>query len=99
MPNSKSTTNGKGNSSPLAWRKNTGPAVECLYAEVSSEKLRDTIDAIARAGGAVMFGTTSDRGAFSVCVLYEGDKVKEYPHGALEMHELLDNLTANFSDI
>lgn len=101
MQNAKSTPKAKanGNGNPLHWRKNVGPALECLYSDVSGEKLRDAIDAIARAGGAIMFGTTSDRGAYSVCVLFEGDKIKEYPHGADELADLLDSLAANFSDI
>jgi hypothetical protein len=31
-------------------------------------------------GAAIMFGLTSDQGAFSICVLDSDNKIKEYPH-------------------
>lgn len=73
----------------LTFRKNSTPDGEYYWSEVDCAILRDAIDAVTRAGGAIMFGLTRDGGAFSICVLDGTQKAKEYPHGIDELHETL----------
>lgn len=81
---------------PLVWRKNLRPAVECYWSDVDPAKIRRAIDAATRAGGAIMFGLTSDGGAYSLCILSGADKVKDYPHGAVECEETLLSIEQMF---
>lgn len=85
------TGNGKPTKKPqqLVWRKNLRPPVECHWSDIDPAIIRRTIDAATRAGGAVMFGVTSDGGAFSICVLHQNDKLKDYPHGKDECEQAL----------
>lgn len=80
----------------MSWRKNVEPLFPCYYSEIDATKLRLAIDAVTRAGGAIMLSTTSDGGAFSVCVLIGSDKAKEYPHGTQEMEAVLEAITDEF---
>lgn len=84
--------------SEMDWRKNTGPALECLYTLVDSQALRGAVDAVSRAGGAIMFSLTQDGGAFAICILYKDEKLKKYPHGEEEMNATLAGITRAFSE-
>lgn len=76
----KNVARGKTGNSTLVFRQNLRPAVEVNWSDIDPLIIRRATDAVARAGGAIMFGRTSDRGAFSICVLYADQKLKEYPH-------------------
>lgn len=81
---------------PFVWRKNQGPALVCTWYDIEEALIHDAVHKITKAGAAVLFGLTSDGGAFSVCVL-EGDrKIREYPHGKGECEELLAALASAF---
>lgn len=80
------------------WKRDTPMAVICHWSDVEPQVIRGCVDAITRAGGAIMLGLTSDGGAFSICVLYDQDKIKEYPHGTSECTDLLLALTQYFVD-
>jgi len=81
------------------WKKNTPLALICHWSDIEPTDIRGCVDAVTRAGGAVMLGLTSDGGAFSVCVLHGDDKIKEYPHGISECTDLLKALTQYFADL
>lgn len=81
----------------LQFRTNRSAAIEVFYGQIEAEKLRLVIDTVTRSGGAIMFGRTSDGGAFSVCVLSGADKLKEYPHTPEELQELIGNLVEHFT--
>jgi len=80
------------------WKSNTPLAVVCNWSNIDSTVIRACIDAVTRAGGAVMLGLTSDGGAYSLCVLHDQDKIKEYPHGTVECQEMLAALTEYFTE-
>lgn len=82
----------------LMWRKNTPDSGQCDWSTIDPTILRGTIDAVTKAGGAVMFGVTADGGAFSLCILQGDQKIKEYPHGTSECEETLQNITSWFVD-
>lgn len=88
--------NGKAGPKPLVWQKNLRSAVECYYSDIDPATLRRAIDAVTRGGGAIMLGITSDGGAYSVCVLHDDQKLKDYPHGKEECEEALLALEAMF---
>ena len=74
------------------WRKNLVVHEVVNWSNVSSDVIRGAIDAVARGGGATMLGTTSDGGAYSICVLLDQDKLKEYPHSVDECEQVLRSL-------
>lgn len=50
------------------------------YADIDDSTIADVVRLVAGYGAAIMFGVTSDQGAFSLCVLDNENKIKEYPH-------------------
>lgn len=82
------------NGKVLTFRKNIGPAVECYWSDADATALRLAVDAVSRAGGAIMFGLTQDGGAYSIMVLLGQDKAKLYPHGPTELAETLAAIVA-----
>lgn len=105
MAEPKNTRNGNSkqatskNGALLLWKKNATSAEPCAYSAIDPTLLRRTIDVVTRAGGAVMFGVTSDGGAYSVMVLYKDQKLKEYPHGADECASLLEEMCDTFLEV
>lgn len=85
----KASRNGK---KRLVWRTNTILSEPCDWGAVDPGTIRGTIDAVAKLGGACMFGVTSDGGAYSVCVLLDDQKIKEYPHGVVECEASLRSI-------
>lgn len=82
-----------GEPKPFAFRANPQALFPVHYSEVDADHVRMALDAVTRAGGAIMFGLTSDGGAFSVMVLSSEGKAKEYPHTAEEFSELMRSIT------
>jgi len=82
----------------LAWRPNNGPALEVRWNDVDAETLRSAVDSVTCAGSAVILGRTRDGGAFSVVVLTDTDKIKEYPHGVEETNALLREIANYFTN-
>lgn len=83
----------------LVWQKNISPSEPCVWSDVSVSDIGAALDAVTRAGGAIMLGVTSDGGAYSICVLYGQDKIKEYPHSAAECGATMRALAETFLDI
>jgi hypothetical protein len=61
-------------------RPNFRGAGQCDYKTIEDATIADLVRACARNGAAVMFGLTSDKGAYSIVVLSDNDKIKEYPN-------------------
>lgn len=80
------------------WKKNLRPVESVAWFDIDASTIRGAVDAVSRAGGAIMFGRTTDGGAYSVLVLYRDEKVKEYKHSVAECEELLRDITASFAD-
>lgn len=59
------------------------------YASISPDTIRGIVQTVANGGGAVMFGQTRDGGAYSVMVLLNDEKVKEYPRDQTDFDNLL----------
>lgn len=87
----KRTTNGH-HDKAIVWRKNTGGTSECDWGAIDPNILRGAIDAVTKAGGAIMFGVTADGGAYSLCLLQGDQKVKEYPHSISDCEETLQGM-------
>ena len=58
------------------------------YKGDAAEIVSDMVDLVSKHGGAIMFGLTSDGGAYSVCVLAGSEKIKEYPSSVEELSAL-----------
>jgi hypothetical protein len=82
----------------LRFKQNRMTDVECYYSMADAVLILQAIDAVTRSGGAVMFGLTSDGGAFSFLILDGDDKVREYPHGVDELTQLLRTTVVTYSD-
>jgi len=67
----------------LAWRDNA-PTEPVDWHQVATADLMNLLLAVTRSGGAVILGLTSDGGAFSVCILLDDQKIREYPHSPAE---------------
>jgi len=50
------------------------------WLDIGDSTIADMVRLVTKYGAAVMFGVTSDQGAFSICVLDNDNKIKEYPH-------------------
>lgn len=59
---------------------------------VDGNLLRDAMDKVVTNGDAILFGRTSDGGAFSVRVLSDGATDCFYPTDAIELQELLTGI-------
>lgn len=67
------------------------------WTEIGNQQLRDAICAITASGGAIMFGLTSDRGAYSITVLDGDQRIREWPHTPEECTDTLGWLVQMFS--
>jgi len=65
-----------------AVRRNLRVVSSVSYDDLSDSTIADMVRLVAKYGAAIMFGITSDQGAYSICVLDNDNKVKEYPHSA-----------------
>jgi len=74
---------------PLRRRSNLRPVLTVYWSSIEATSIRGALDAVTRAGGAIMFGRTSDGGALSICILDRDQKIKEYPHTSEEAEEVL----------
>lgn len=83
----------------LVWRKNTTDNTQCSWGTIDPSAIRGCIDAVTKAGGAVMFGLTADGGAYSICVLQDQDKIKDYPHGTAECQLTLQSIIEWYVDL
>lgn len=92
--NDNNTHNGKAaHKAALVWRQNQRNVEPRLWSDIDSDAIRAAIDAVTRSGGAIMFGVTSDGGAYSLCILQGNDKIKEYPSSPEAALETLESLT------
>jgi hypothetical protein len=95
--NDYASKNGSITKSPK-WRVNVVPADPATWHSIDPSTLRGAIDAITRAGGAIMLSITADGGAYSIVVLHQNEKIKEYPHGKAACEDVLRELTEYFTD-
>lgn len=70
----------------LAQRRTGGKAD---WAGCSSEKIQAVVSSITLLGGAVTFGTSRDGGAYSVCLLLEGDRETLWFNGDADLDDEL----------
>jgi len=100
MASQHETGKGKATTTPnnkvLVWKKNLQSAVPRYWSDVDPTTIRFAIDSVTRAGGAIMLGVTSDGGAYSLCILHQNEKLKEYPHSPEECVELLQSIGESF---
>lgn len=68
------------------------------WGEIPNQVIRDAVCAVTNAGGAIMFGRTSDKGAFSITVLDGDERVREWPHTAEECEQSLRWICGMFTD-
>jgi len=83
----------------LRKRSNLRPVLEIYWSDIDAAAIRLAIDAVTRAGGAIMVGRTSDGGALSVCILDGDTKIKEYPHTIEEAVALLGAIADEYVGI
>lgn len=70
----------------------SGPSGGLSYKDVSPEALRNAIEGVSSQSDALVFGRTSDGGAFSVRVLSDKQVYKWYPASVEELQNLLHTL-------
>lgn len=63
------------------------------YGIVDAELLRDTIDAVANSGDAIIFGLTKDGGAYSIRVLSDAGNGQFYPPSPEAFQNTLVHIT------
>lgn len=95
----KGRSSAKPTSKILVWKKNLPDVEPRRWSNVDGTTIRLCIDAVTANGGAIMFGVTSDGGAYSLCILHGNEKLKEYPHTPDEAEELLRQIAESFLDI
>ncbi len=59
------------------------------WADIDDSVIAELVRLVTSQGAAVMFGVTSDQGAYSLCVLDNDNKIKEYPHSAEDVENIL----------
>src|SRR5690348_1292155 len=67
----------------ISWRDNE-PAVQVDWSQVEAADIMNLLLMVTRSGGALILGLTSDGGAYSVCILLDDSKIREYPHTPAE---------------
>jgi len=67
----------------VSWRDNE-PTAMVDWSQVEAHDLMNLLLSVTRSGGALILGLTSDGGAFSVCILLDDSKIREYPHTPAE---------------
>lgn len=80
-------------------RTNLRPVIEIHWSDIDPQHIRGAVDAITRAGAAVLLGRTSDGGALSICILDGDSKIKEYPHTTEETEQLLAAILDEYSGV
>lgn len=68
------------------------------WGEVPNQVLRDAIVSVTNAGAAIMFGRTSDKGAFSITILDGDERIREWPHTVDECEQSLRWICGMFTD-
>jgi|SRR5215469_16481603 len=88
--NPKREGNGKNNqgSSPKV-RPNLRMVSSVSWRDISPSLIADLVRITTSNGAAIMFGITSDSGAFSICILDNANKIKEYPRDDTELLSIL----------
>lgn len=89
-------SNGRKNG--LVFRKNIRVLDVAAWKDVDASLLRSAVHAATMAGAAIILGVTSDGGAYSICVLDQDQKVKEYPHGVDECEQSLQDIIDFYVD-
>jgi len=80
------------------WRPNKGNDGAVQWSDIDASVIRLFVDSVARAGGAAMMGVTTDGGAYSICVLLDNQKIKQYPSGKADCEDLLRSIGAYCTD-
>jgi hypothetical protein len=88
--NPKREGNGRANraAAPVV-RGNLRALVARRWADIDAGTVHDLVKLVTEHGAAIMFGVTSDQGAYSVLVLDNNNKIKEYPHDEVDVENLL----------
>lgn len=68
-------------------RRNVRSSASVSWGTIADDVIADLVRIAASNGAAIMFGVTSDSGAFSLCVLDKENKIKEYPHSEQEVDD------------
>ena len=71
-----------------AVRANLRVLVSRSWADIDPSTVHDLVRLVTSHGAAIMFGLTSDQGAYSVLVLDNQNKIKEYPHDMQDVENL-----------
>lgn len=79
--------NGRSNS-PVV-RANLRVVNSVSWRDIAPQLIADLVRIVTSNGAAIMFGVTSDNGAFSICVLDNQNKIKEYPRDDTEVLGIL----------
>jgi hypothetical protein len=101
MASQHEASKGTANKQPfkLVKRANLRPVIEIYWSDLEAVSIRGAVDAVTRAGGAILMSRTSDGGALSICILDGDCKVKEYPHTSAEAEELLAAILDQYSGV
>jgi len=59
------------------------------WRDIAPQLIADLVRIVTSNGAAIMFGVTSDGGAFSICILDNANKIKEYPRDDTEVASIL----------
>lgn len=88
--NPKRESNGRkiGGASPQV-RSNLRVVRAVRWSDIPSDTIAAIVELVTSFGAAVMFGVTSDKGAYSLLILDNDNKIKEYPHDETDVHNLL----------
>jgi len=96
--NSKQGKQASGKQAPLMWRENGQSEVTVAWSQIDAELLQETIASVTSAGAAIILGVTSDGGAYSVTILSDDSKMREYPHGKMACEDLLRSVKEWFQN-
>jgi hypothetical protein len=70
-------------------RGNLRSLVARRWTDIDPGTVHDLVTLVTSHGAAIMFGVTSDQGAYSVLILDNNNKIKEYPHDEVDVQNLL----------
>lgn len=79
----------KGKAGTPAVRNNLRVVRSVSWSDIPASTISELVGLVTKYGAAIMFGCTSDGGAYSLCILDNQNKVKEYPRDEQDVHNIL----------
>lgn len=98
-PKGNDRTDGGSGGRNWEWTRTGDMGGAVSWADVDAEQIRSAINAVASAGAAILFSTSSDGGVLSLLVMDGDQKPRFYPKTAEQAEIILSKVENMFSEL